>query len=36
MLAPLAAADCLLVREPHASAAAAGSPCRIIRLSRVG
>ena len=32
MLAPLAAADCLLVREPHAPAAAAGSPCRIIRL----
>ena len=33
MLTPLAAADCLLVREPHAPAAAAGSPCRIIRLT---
>jgi molybdopterin molybdotransferase len=33
MLAPLAAADCLLVREPHAPAAETGSPCRIIRLT---
>jgi molybdopterin molybdotransferase len=33
MLTPLAAADCLLVREPHAPAAAAGSPCRILRLA---
>jgi molybdopterin molybdotransferase len=33
MLAPLAAADCLLLREPYAPAAAAGSPCRIIRLA---
>ena len=32
MLAPLAAADCLLVREPHAPAAAAGTPCRVLRL----
>jgi molybdopterin molybdotransferase len=32
MLAPLAAADCLLVREPHAPAAASGSPCRVLRL----
>ena len=32
MLVPLATADCLLVREPHAPAAAAGSPCRILRL----
>ena len=32
MLAPLAAADCLLVREPHAPAARAGSPCSILRL----
>jgi molybdopterin molybdotransferase len=32
MLAPLAAADCLLVREPHAPAAAAGTSCRILRL----
>ena len=32
MLAPLAAADCLLVREPHAGAAAKGTRCRILRL----
>jgi molybdopterin molybdotransferase len=32
MLAPLAAADCLLIREPHAPAAAAGTLCSIIRL----
>jgi len=32
MLAPLAAADCLVVREPHAPAAVAGSPCVILRL----
>jgi molybdopterin molybdotransferase len=32
MLAPLAAADCLLIRAPHAPAAAAGSPCTILRL----
>jgi molybdopterin molybdotransferase len=32
MLAPLSAADCLLVREPHAAAAAAGTPCVILRL----
>ena len=32
MLAPLAAADCLLVREPHAPAARAGSPCSILKL----
>ena len=34
MLCPLAAADCLLVREPHASAAAKGSPCKVLLLSR--
>jgi molybdopterin molybdotransferase len=34
MLCPLAAADCLLVREPHASAAAKGSPCKVLPLSR--
>jgi molybdopterin molybdotransferase len=34
MLAPLAAADCLLVREPRAPAAPAGSQCRILRLGR--
>ena len=32
MLVPLAKADCLLVREPFASAAPAGSPCSIIKL----
>jgi molybdopterin molybdotransferase len=33
MLTPLAAADCLLLREPHAPAAAAGSRCRVLRLA---
>jgi molybdopterin molybdotransferase len=32
MLVPLAAADCLLVRAPHAPAARAGETCAIIRL----
>lgn len=32
MLAPLAAADCLLIREPHAAAARVGSPCPILKL----
>ena len=32
MMAPLARADCLLIREPHAPAAPAGSPCRIVKL----
>jgi molybdopterin molybdotransferase len=32
MLTPLAAADCLLVREPRAPAAPAGSRCHILRL----
>jgi len=32
MLAPLAKADCLLIREPHAPAAKAGSPCAILKL----
>jgi molybdopterin molybdotransferase len=32
MLTPLARADCLLVREPHATAAKAGSQCAIIKL----
>jgi molybdopterin molybdotransferase len=32
MLTPLAGADCLLVREPHAPAAKAGERCSIIRL----
>ncbi|MEA2988759.1 MAG: molybdopterin molybdotransferase [Alphaproteobacteria bacterium] len=32
MLAPLAQAACLLLREPHAPAAKAGSRCAIIKL----
>ena len=32
MLAPLAKADCFIVRAPFAPAAAAGSRCDIIRL----
>jgi molybdopterin molybdotransferase len=32
MMAPLAKADCLLVREAHAPPAKAGSRCEIIRL----
>jgi molybdopterin molybdotransferase len=32
MLAPLARADCLLLRDPHAPAAKAGERCTIIRL----
>jgi molybdopterin molybdotransferase len=32
MLTPLALADCLLVREPQAAAAAKGSRCTILRL----
>jgi molybdopterin biosynthesis enzyme len=33
MLMPLARADCLLVREPHAPPAKAGERCSIIRLA---
>ena len=32
MLSVLAAAGCLIVRPPHAPAAAAGDPCRILML----
>jgi molybdopterin molybdotransferase len=32
MLVPLAAADCLVVREPFAPAAAAGWPCSFVKL----
>jgi len=32
LTAPLAKADCLVIREPHASAAAAGSSCVILKL----
>ena len=34
MMAPLAKADCLLVREPHAPAAKTGSACAILNLDR--
>jgi molybdopterin molybdotransferase len=34
MLSTLAEADALIVRPPHAPAAKAGEPCRIIRLDR--
>jgi len=34
MLALLAKADCLLIREPFAPAAAAGTPCTIVKLDR--
>lgn len=34
MMAPLAKAGCLVVREPHAPAAKSGSPCTIVRLDR--
>jgi molybdopterin molybdotransferase len=33
MMAPLAKADCLLIREPHAPPAMAGSSCSIVRLA---
>ena len=32
MLVPLAAADCLVLREPLAPAAPAGSPCQFVKL----
>jgi molybdopterin molybdotransferase len=34
MTAPLAKADCLVIREPYEPAAKAGSPCRIVKLER--
>ena len=34
MMAALANADCLVIREPHAAAASAGSRCVILRLTR--
>jgi molybdopterin molybdotransferase len=33
LMAPLAKADCLLIREPHAPAALAGSECVILKLA---
>jgi molybdopterin molybdotransferase len=32
LMAALSRADCLVIREPHAPAAAAGSPCVILKL----
>jgi molybdopterin molybdotransferase len=32
MLVPLAAADCLVIRVPHAPAAKAGAPCEFVQL----
>lgn len=32
LMAPLAAADCLVIRDPDAPAAATGSPCVILKL----
>jgi molybdopterin molybdotransferase len=32
MMAPLAKADCLVIREPYDPAANIGSPCRIVRF----
>jgi molybdopterin molybdotransferase len=32
LMAPLAQAGCLVIREPHAPAAPAGSPCVIVKL----
>jgi molybdopterin molybdotransferase len=34
MMAPLAKADCLLIREAYAPAAKAGSRCRIVKFER--
>ena len=35
MMAPLAKADCLVIREPFAPAAKAGDRCVLVRLDRV-
>jgi hypothetical protein len=34
MMLPLAKSDCLVIREPHAPPAKAGSACAIARLDR--
>lgn len=34
MIAPLAKADCLVIRDPYEAAATAGSTCRIIKFQR--
>ena len=33
LMAPLATASCLLIREPNAPAASSGSPCVILKLA---
>ena len=33
LMAPISAADCLLIREPFAPAASSGSPCVILKLA---
>jgi hypothetical protein len=32
MMAPLAKADCLVIREPYEPAATVGSRCRIVKF----
>ena len=34
MMGPLAKADCLVIREPYAAAAKAGSSCTIVKFER--
>jgi hypothetical protein len=34
MMAPLAQAGCLVIREPYAPPAKAGSRCEMVRLDR--
>ena len=34
MMAPLAKADCLIIREPYAPALSAGSRCVIVKFER--
>ena len=34
MMAPLAKADCLVIRAPYAPAAKAGEPCDMLRFDR--
>ncbi len=35
LLANLSRADALIIRPPHAPAAAAGSPCKVLKLPRL-
>jgi molybdopterin biosynthesis enzyme len=34
MMLPLAKADCLIIRQPHAPAAKAGDRCTIVKFER--